>query len=150
MLVLAISILLVRDRYFRSPRSERLMMQQEQVTYELELMNRDMRVYESILAGVAFNDDHIYRVYFEVDPWPSTLRNAGVGGSYKVPFLVKKEDSDLLVKSYRNLDQVERKLMVQSASFDQVIQMARTKEERLAARPAIQPLSLNDITHFGS
>jgi hypothetical protein len=149
-LIFSISLLLVRDRHFQSPRSERLTTLQGQVTYELELMNRDIQQYESILANVAFNDDHIYRVYFEVDPWPSTFRNAGVGGSYRDAFLMKKEESDLLMKTYRNMDQIERKLAVQSSSFDQVIQMASTKEERLAARPAIQPLSLKDISNFGS
>ena len=33
---------------------------------------------------------------------------------------------------------------------DRVIDMARHKEERLAARPAIQPISLKDLHHFGS
>ncbi len=40
--------------------------------------------------------------------------------------------------------------MVQSTSFDEVIEMARTKEGRLAARPAIQPISQKDLTRFGS
>jgi murein DD-endopeptidase MepM/ murein hydrolase activator NlpD len=55
-----------------------------------------------------------------------------------------------LVKTNLSIDQVERKLVVQSTSFDEVIEMAWTKEERLAARPAIQPISLKDLTRFGS
>ena len=149
-LVLSVAILLLRDRYLESPRNDRLMARQQQFLYELDLMNRDVKLYESILGGIAFNDDRIYRVYFEVDPWPSTLRNAGVGGAYKDAFLLRKENSDLLVRTYRNMDQIERKLVMQSSSFDQVIQMARTKEERLAARPAIQPVSLKDLSRFGS
>jgi len=149
-LIFSVAILLVRDRYLESPRNDRYMARQQEVVYKLDLMNRDIQFYESILGNVAFNDDHIYRVYFEVDPWPSTLRNAGVGGAYKEVYLVKKDYSDLLVKTFRNMGQIERRLVVQSSSFDQVIQMARTKEERLAARPAIQPVSLKDLSHFGS
>ena len=35
-------------------------------------------------------------------------------------------------------------------SYDEVIEMAKTKEKRLAARPAIQPVSIKDFIRFGS
>ena len=142
--------LILRDKLLLSPRSEDLTAEQQQITYELNLLNRDIQQYESHLSDVAFNDDHIYRVYFEVDPWPSTLRNAGVGGSNKYSWLRQYKYADLLMQTYQNVDQIERKLVVQSTSFDQVIEMAGNKEERLLARPAIQPVSQKDLTRFGS
>ena len=146
----AVGFLVLKDRHMNSPRTDRLTIEQQQITYELDLMNRDFGHYEDMLRNVAFNDDHIYRVYFEVNPWPTTLRNAGVGGSNKYAFLRNYKYSDLLMRTFRNVDQIERKLVVQSTSFDQVIDMAGHKEERLAARPAIQPVSLKDLTRFGS
>jgi len=143
-------ILVIRDTKLVSPRSEKLAVEQKQIIFEMDLLNRDIEQYESTLANVAYNDDHIYRVYFEQDPWPVTLREAGVGGSQKYAYLRKYKHADLLIGTNRNIDQVERKLVVQSTSFDEVIEMAGTKEERLAARPAIQPVSLKDLTRFGS
>ncbi len=142
--------LLIRDVYLASPRSERLAVEQEQILYKMELMNRDMERHERTLGNVAYNDDHIYRVYFEQDPWPATQRRAGVGGSGKYAGLRNQMHGDLLIRTSQNIDQVERKLVVQSTSYDQVIGMAATKEERLAARPAIQPVSLKEMTRFGS
>jgi murein DD-endopeptidase MepM/ murein hydrolase activator NlpD len=136
--------------YLNTPRAEKLTAVQEQITYEIELLNSDIQRYEGILREVAFNDDHIYRVYFEVNSWPYTLREAGVGGSNNFAEPGQGKYGDLLTKTYMNLDQIERKLVVQSTSFDQVIDMARHKEERLAARPAIQPISLKDLKRFGS
>jgi murein DD-endopeptidase MepM/ murein hydrolase activator NlpD len=133
-----------------SPRTDRLTIEQQQITYELDLMNREMFRYENLLRHVAFNDDRIYRVYFEVEPWPSTKRNAGVGGSNKYSFLRNHKYSDLLVETNRNIDQIERKLALQSTSYDELIEMAAHKEERLAARPAIQPVSMKQLTRFGS
>ncbi|MEN8230169.1 MAG: M23 family metallopeptidase [Bacteroidota bacterium] len=147
---LTIGALILRDRYIQSPRNERLTAEQQQITYELNLLNRDIRQYENQLRDVAFNDDHIYRVYFEVDPWPATLRNAGVGGSNKYAWLRQYKYADLLTQAYRSVDQIERKLVVQSISFDQVIEMAGNKEERISARPAIQPISMKNLTRFGS
>lgn len=148
--LLSTGLLLFRDGYLGSPRSERLEANQKQITYGLNLINRDMVQYENELKDVAFKDDHIYRVYFEVAPWSSTLRNAGVGGSDKYTWLRQYKFGNLLVKTYLNVDQIERKLVLQSTSFDEVIRMAGNKEERLASRPAIQPVSLKDMTHFGS
>ncbi len=148
--LIAMGGLILRDRIMLSPRSENLTAEQQQITYKLNLLNRDIQQYENHLSDVAFNDDHIYRVYFEVDPWPPTFRNAGVGGSNKYTWLRQFKFADLLMQTYMNVDQIERKLVVQSTSFDQVIEMAGHKEERMLARPAIQPLSQKDLTRFGS
>jgi len=128
----AFSILSLRDHHMESPRTESLIATQQEVVYEMELMNRDVEQLEKALGNIARHDDEIYRVYFEQDPWPLTQRMAGVGGSEKYA-------------SLRNYQ-----LVVQSTSFDEVIEMAATKEERLAARPAIQPISRKDLTRFGS
>jgi murein DD-endopeptidase MepM/ murein hydrolase activator NlpD len=124
--------------------------EQEQLLYEMDLMNRDIEQYERTLGTVAYNDDHIYRVYFEEDPWPATLREAGVGGSREYTYMEDLKYSDLLIRTNRNIDRIERKLVVQSTSFDQVVSMAANKEGRLAARPAIQPISMKDLIRFGS
>jgi len=136
--LLGSSVLFLRDKHVKSPRSEALTIMQQEIVYEMELMNREVKLYEKALGNIAHNDDEIYRVYFEQDPWPATQRRVGVGGSQKYAFLRNYKHSDLLVRTNLNIDQVERKLVVQSTSFDEVIEMAWTKEERLAARPAIQ------------
>ena len=74
----------------------------------------------------------------------------GVGGSKKYASLGNYQHAELLIRTNFNIDQMERKLVVQSTSFDEVIEMAATKEERLAASPAIQPISMKDLTRFGS
>ena len=144
------SILNLRDRHIESPRTESLIATQQEIVYEMDLMNRDVEQLEKALGNIARHDDEIYRVYFEQDPWPSTQRMAGVGGSEKYAYLRNYQHSDLLIRTNFNIDLVERKLVVQSTSFDEVIEMAATKEERLAARPAIQPVSKKDLTRFGS
>ena len=149
-MLIGTGFLILRDRGTLSPRAQKLVVEQEKLVFGLDMMNRDINTYENALSNVAYHDDHIYRVYFEQQPWPATLREAGVGGYEKYSYLEKFKHGDLLVNTYQNVDRIERKLVVQSTSFDQVIDMAATKEERLAARPAIQPVSLKDLTRFGS
>ena len=65
-LLFSTGFLILRDRHLKSPRHERLAVSQQQIAYKLSLLNRDLNEYEASLQNLAFNDDHIYRVYFEV------------------------------------------------------------------------------------
>ena len=147
-LSISIGFLFLRDAHFSSPRSENLEAEQQKITYELKLMNQDLAHYENRLNQMAHNDDHIFRVYFEVPPW--SIRSVGVGGSHKYDWLQQFKYEELLKQTYAKLDQVERTLSRQSTSFDEIIELVWTKEEWMAARPAIQPIGMKDLIRFGS
>ncbi len=147
-LTFSVALLFLRDQQFHSPRTQNLEAAQQKITYELKLMNLDLTQHENRLGHMAFNDDHIYRVYFGVQPWP--IRSVGVGGSPRYDWLQQFKYEDLLVESYANIDQVERKLLMQINSHDEVIELVTTKEEWMAARPAIQPIGKKDLIRFGS
>jgi len=149
-LFVSFGILYIRDTQIKTQRAENLTAKQQQITYELSLINRDMEQHNRKLEQVAFNDDHIYRVYFGVDPLSSSKRRVGVGGSLKYEWLQQYSHANLLRQTYQNIDLIRRKLSMQSSSFDDVIELAWTKEEWMSARPAIQPVSMKDLTRFGS
>ena len=50
----------------------------------------------------------------------------------------------------KKLDQVAKRAYVQTKSFDDVVEMARNKEEMLAAIPAIQPVANKDLKRMAS
>ena len=147
-LAISLALLFLRDQQFNSPRSQNLEAAQQKITYEFKLMNQDLTHYERMLDHMAYNDDHIYRVYFGVKPW--SIRSVGVGGSRRYDWLQQYKFEDLLKQTYTNLNQVELKYVMQSNSFDEVIELAWTKEEWMAARPAIQPIGRKDLIRFGS
>ena len=109
--LLFMGLLRFNDRYLATPKLNRFLAEQQQLSYELNLLNKDIYRYETILENIAFSDDYIYRVFFEVDPWPTTLRNAGVGGSYKYQELKNNKFSDLLIRTYVNMDNLSPKLV---------------------------------------
>ena len=151
-LVLFISagFLIYSHRFLEMPRLSRLTARQEQLSYEIKLINQDISRYESQLEDIAFSDDYIYRVFFEVDPWPASLRNAGVGGADKSEEMANYKFSELLSETRLNIDNLSRKLVIQLKSFDEIIDMARNKEAIMASQPAIQPVSIKDLNRFGS
>ena len=143
-------ILFLNDQYFNTPKLTRLLGEQEQLSYELQLINQSICRYEKILDNIAFNDDHIYRVFFEVEPWSASLRSAGAGGANEYQEFMNYRFGNIVISTYLNIDNLSRKLLIQTRSFDEIIDLARNKKAILAARPAIQPVSIKDLTRVGS
>jgi len=148
-LLFGLAILFFGYDYVESPKLLILNQEQAETVLKLRVMKNELVKFEEVLADIEYNDDHIYRTYFEVDPLPSSLREAGSGGSSEKVFS-NSRFSKTIVSIDNRLNQLTKKLVVQSKSYDEVVEMAVNKEKRLAARPAIQPVSIKELTHFGS
>ncbi|MCB0764698.1 MAG: M23 family metallopeptidase, partial [Flavobacteriales bacterium] len=88
----------------------------------------------------------IYRVIFEADPLPETMRNAGSGGVNRYKDLRGFGSSDVVIDTRKRLDKLTRQLLVQSRSLDEVAALVLRKQEMLAAIPAVQPIPNEDLT----
>jgi len=86
-------------------------------------------------------DDHIYRVIFEAEPVPSTVRMAAFGGADRYSHLEGLNNSEMIVSTTQRVDRIARQLYVQSNSFDEVFEMAINKADMLASIPAIVPIA---------
>ena len=133
-----------------SPKELNLKRENAQLRQQYELLNKDMAQMERVLADIERRDDNIYRVIFEAEPISDGVRRSGVGGVNRYTHLKGFNNSDLVIESTRRLDQVAKRLYIQSKSFDDVIEMAKNKEELLAAIPAIQPVANKDLKRLAS
>ena len=95
-------------------------------------------------------DDNIYRVIFEAEPIPKSIRQAGIGGVDRYANLEGFAESKLLIETAKKLDKLKSEIYVQSKSFDEVFAMARNKEKMLASIPAIQPIRNIDMRRISS
>jgi len=148
-MVFSLAIMFFGYDYFESPKINRLSQEQSQTVLKLNVMKSELSKFEEVLSDIQYNDDHIYRTYFEVEPLNSYMRDAGSGGNVNSE-VSKSRYSKLINSLDHRLDQLAKKLVVQSKSYDDVVEMAVNKEKRLAARPAIQPVSIKELTRFGS
>jgi len=99
---------------------------------------------------LAERDDNIYRVIFEADPIPKSIRQAGYGGVDRYSKLEGYNNSELLISTAKKLDKIASEIYVQSKSFDEVFEMAKDKEKMLASIPAIQPVHNQDLKRLSS
>ncbi|MBN2637789.1 MAG: M23 family metallopeptidase [Bacteroidales bacterium] len=126
--------------FFDSPKE---MMQKREITeYQLQIkiMNDRLDKMQKVMNELANRDDNIYRVIFEADPVPKSVRQAGIGGVDRYANLEGYNNSQLLVETAKKIDKLTSEIYVQSKSFDQLFTLAKNKEKMLASIPAIQPV----------
>jgi murein DD-endopeptidase MepM/ murein hydrolase activator NlpD len=136
--------------FFDSPKEKALKREVEQMTIQYDLIHREMSNVENVLEDLQKTDDNLYRTIFEAEPVPSTLRDGGIGGVNRYEALEGYDNSSLVIETANRLDKIRKKVYVQSKSFDELIKLARNKEDMLKAIPAIIPISNKDLTRTAS
>ena len=119
-----------------SPKEKRLKRELAAMEIQYKLISERMDNVALVLEDMQHRDDNIYRVIFESDPIPSSVRNAGFGGANRYKELEGYKNSDLMVETKKKLDIIQKKMAVQSESFDQVKDMALDKEKMLVGSRA--------------
>lgn len=140
-LVFAALTMLVAYNFFDSPKEKALRRETEILAYQYEALNDRLNQMSSVLQALEERDNNIYRMIFEAEPIPSDSRKARFGGIDRYRKLEGIEHSTLLVETSRKLDQVAKRMYIQTKSYDDVVKLARNKKQFLASLPAIQPVS---------
>jgi murein DD-endopeptidase MepM/ murein hydrolase activator NlpD len=143
-------IMLIAYNFFDSPKEKRLKRQLEETTYQLELLKQRSDQVSEVLKDIQERDNTIYRVIFEAEPIPVSIREAGYGGVDRYNKLRDYYNADLIVDVTKKVDQLSKQLYVQSKSYDEVWQLVKNKANMLSSIPAIQPVSNKDMTRVAS
>lgn len=149
-LVFATAVLVLAYNFLESPKERMLQREIEQYELQFKILNDRLDQVQKVVTDLQDRDDNIYRVIFESEPIPSSVRKAGFGGADRYSKLEGFKNSEIIENTTRKLDQLTSQLYVQSKSFDEVFALARRKEELIAAIPAIQPVSNKDLRRIGS
>jgi len=148
--VFASVIVLIAYNFFDSPKEKQLRRQLEETTFQLDLLKQRADQVEVVLQDIQDRDNTIYRVIFEADPIPKSVREAGFGGVDKYNDLKDYYNASLLTDVTMQLDKISKQLYIQSKSYDEVFDLVKNKSQMLASIPAIQPLSNKDLNHVAS
>lgn len=136
----AFLIIVLTFTFFDSPKARQAERELRQMELNYQLLEERMAVVTTVLEELQDRDDNLYRAVFEAEPVSQELRNMGYGGAERLAELNQLSQGQLVRSTYEKLAQLERKLYVQSKSFDEIAQMVERKEEMLAAIPAITPV----------
>ena len=140
----------ITSQYVESPKERALARELQNMQFQFKVLNKKMEHAEAVLSNVAERDNNIYRVYFEANPIPDEQRKAGFGGVNRYKSLEGYDNSKLIIESNKRLDILQKQIVVQSKSLDEIAVLAEEKEKLLSAIPAIQPVNNKDLTRMAS
>ncbi len=140
----------IASQYVESPREKGLKRELSNMQLQFELLNKKMNEAQVVLENIAQRDNTLYRMYFETNPIPEEQRKAGFGGINRYKNLEGFDNSKLIVESHKKVDILQKQIVVQSKSLDEIAKLAEEKEKLLAAIPAIQPVRNEDLKRMAS
>jgi len=149
-ILLAFLYLLVFSHYFDLPKERSQKREINQLVTEMQIINGKVKQMKAVLADLEQRDDNLYRTVFEAEPISSSVRSQGVGGVDRYSELEGYNNSEIVIETAKEIDELGRRMYVQSKSYDQLVSLAKNKEAMLASIPAIQPISNKDLKRTAS
>ena len=143
-------MIIVFFQFFDSPKEKRLNREIDILTSQYETVEDKLNQVELVLDDLQNRDDNIYRVIFEAEPIPKSIRKAGYGGINRYQNLKGYSNSELIINTNKKVDQISKQLYIQSKSYDEIIELTKNKAKMLASLPAIQPISNKDLGRMAS
>ena len=143
-------MVIVFFQFFDSPKEKKLKSEIENLAVQYDILSKKMTQIDLVLDDIQQRDDNIYRVIFEADPIPSSIRKAGFGGVNRYKDIRNFSNSELVVEVTKKADKLSKQLYIQSKSFDEVIDLAKNKADMLVSIPAIQPIANKDLGRVAS
>lgn len=140
----------IASQYIESPKERALARELQNMQLQYQLLNKKMDEAQAVLAEVEERDNAIYRLYFEANPIPEEQRKAGFGGVNRYKHLEGFDNSKLIIEANKRLDILQKQIVVQSKSLDEIAVLAEDKEKFLATIPAIQPVNNENLTRMAS
>ncbi|WP_053405703.1 M23 family metallopeptidase [Persicobacter sp. CCB-QB2] len=151
-LAFAIVLMILFGVWFDSPKEAMLKKENKELKYHYDILSEKINNTTEMLAYLEERDANIYRVIYEAEPLPNEIRQGGIGGSYRYADLLDKgmEKEELIIDTYKEIDELKKRLYVQTKSYDEILTLARNKEKLWASIPAIQPVSNSDLKRLAS
>ena len=148
--VLGFGFYLLFSSLFSSRRELDLSLENKALQEQITEMREEVLLMAAVVEDLKKRDNEIYRVVFNAEPFPEQMRELGTGGSDEFEDLKGHDFSDLVIENKKLIRALEKRIYAQSISFDEVIQLAKEKEQMLASIPAIQPVANGDLTRIAS
>ena len=149
-ILIGVGIFAGLNYFIDSPQEKKMKKEQEELLLQYNQMSKQLDEALTVLSDIQQRDDNLYRVLLQGDPIPATTRSAGLGADNRYNHLSSLPDADLVISTAKKIDQLRRQLYIQAQSFDEIVELGRSHEDRLKCIPAIQPVANKDLKRTAS
>lgn len=150
--IAAFIILFFLGKFFPTPLEALQQRELEEYKEKHDMVNSEMAMMTKMMDILADRDESIYRAITGADSLPKSVRKPGIGGSKQYRELLESDldASKVIIDNLAKIEQLKRQMYVQTKSYDEIIALAKRKEEMLASIPAIQPVSNKELKRLAS
>ena len=107
---------------------------------KMELLDRQLDLYDQTLDGIESRDDDVYRSIFGLAEIPDEIKHAGFGGVNRYEYLDRFGANAGLKETIRRIDVLTKRTYVQSKALDEVLQISAHAGDMLSCVPSVPPL----------
>ena len=136
--------------FFDTPRTQVLSRVGADLDSQLSILQSQVESSARQLARIEKRDNLLYRTIFEADSIPFSVRQGGTGGTYRYADLEALQNGASLRELALSIDNLSWRAYIQSRSFDEVTKLAHEKDRLMHCIPAIQPVSVRQLTRMSS
>ena len=150
--VLGVVLVIVGMQLMESPKERAMKRELAQYRSQMRRMNDRVTRAERVLEDLEERDDVLYRSIFQSAPISEEERHSGIGGVERYAELDQLSDGGQLKATALRVDELTKRVYVESKSLDELYAMAQSKNERMASMPAIMPVAKTQgkvISGFG-
>ena len=148
--VTALIIVAIAYRFLPSPREKRSQQDMDKLREQYSVLQKDVVSLDESIAGLEQRDNSIYRSIFEAAPLPDSIRRGTPSLRKPRPFYNYTASEKLILHLQAEVSALQNRIRKQQQSYDTLEHLVKTKEDMLAAIPAIQPVSNKDLSHIAS
>ena len=136
--------------FFPSPREASLIQQNQNLSAQIDLIERQVDQMQIVLNDMSQRDDNLYRAILGAEPIPLSVRLGATRQAAYYDSLARMSNTELAADLQRKVDILEKGLYTQARSYDELLELAKTQEVRMENIPAIQPVLNKDLKHMAS
>ena len=133
-----------------SPEEKQLGQEKSHMQAQYKVLQRQFGEMQEVVSDLQERDDNLYRVVFQADPIPFSVRRAAATNNDYYEQLLDMTNSEVVVSTTQKLNELKKELYIQSKSYDELVLLAKNKENMLQNLPAIQPVLNKNLKQMAS
>ena len=134
----------------QSPEEKQLVQEKSHMEAQYKVLDKQMQELQYVMTDLQQRDDNLYRVVFQADPIPLSVRRGSSANTEYYEQLLDMTNSEIVVSTSKKLGELKKELYIQSKSYDELVLLAKNKETMLENLPAIQPVLNKNLKYMAS
>jgi murein DD-endopeptidase MepM/ murein hydrolase activator NlpD len=137
-------------RFIGSPSEKLLRIENERMRDNYKELNDELKASQQQIKELEKRDNNVYRAIFEANPIPDSIRAKELEKQIETASVEGMDDHQLVSSIHSSLQNLNTRIKAQQASYNEIDNLLKNKEQLLSHTPAIQPVSNKDLERIAS